>query len=120
MHNPDTIAKDYLSVWNQVDAGARRTQMAAGWADEAEYADPLMAASGRDAICAMIEQARTQFPGHAFALRGKPDSHRQFVRFSWDLAPAGGPPVAGGTDVVRLDAQGRIAEVVGFLDGAAG
>jgi len=73
----------------------------------------------RGAICAMIEQARTQFPGHAFSLRGKPDSHRQFVRFSWDLAPEGGPSVAGGADVVRLDAQGRIAEVVGFLDGGA-
>jgi len=119
MRNPDTIAQDYLSVWNQPDAGERLSQMAAGWTDAAEYADPLMAASGRGAICAMIEQARTQFPGHAFSLRGKPDSHRHFVRFSWDLAPEGGSPVAGGTDVVRLDAQGRIAEVVGFLDGGA-
>jgi hypothetical protein len=116
MPNPETIAQNYLSVWNQADAGRRLSQMAEGWTDAAEYADPLMAASGREAICAMIEQARTQFPGHAFSLRGTPDSHRQFVRFSWDLAPAGGQPVAGGTDVVRLDGQGRIAEVVGFLD----
>ena len=26
--------------------------------------------------------------------------------------------VGGGADVVRLDAEGRIAEVIGFLDGA--
>jgi len=119
MHNPETIAENYLSVWNQADGGQRLAQMSAGWTDRAVYADPLMAASGREEICAMIEQARTQFPGHAFHLRGKPDSHRQFVRFSWDLAPEGGPPVAGGTDVVRLDDRGRITEVVGFLDGAA-
>jgi hypothetical protein len=117
MQDPAAIAREYLAVWNQPDAAARRAQMADHWAAEAEYADPLMAAQGREAICAMIEQARGQFPGHAFSLRGAPDSHRRFVRFSWDLAPEGGVRVAGGTDVVRLDADGRIAEVVGFLDG---
>jgi len=116
MHDPDTIARDYLAVWNQPDAAQRLSQLSAGWSDAAQYADPLMAASGRGAICDMIEQARTQFPGHAFSLRGKPDSHRQFVRFSWDLAADDGPRVAGGTDIVRIDDQGRIAEVVGFLD----
>jgi hypothetical protein len=120
MHDAQAIARDYLAVWNQADPARRQAQLEAAWAAEAEYADPLMAARGREAICAMIEQARGQFPGHAFSLRGQPDTHRQFVRFSWDLAPDGGGPIAGGTDVVRLDAQGRVAEVVGFLDGAAG
>jgi hypothetical protein len=118
MHNPEAIAREYLAVWNQPDAERRQADMAQRWTDDARYADPMMAASGRDAIGVMIEQARAQFPGHAFALRGQPDSHRDFVRFSWTLAPADGTPVGGGTDVVRLDADGRIAEVIGFLDGA--
>ncbi|HET6972185.1 MAG TPA: nuclear transport factor 2 family protein [Phenylobacterium sp.] len=120
MTNPEAIATDYLAAWNQGDPARRLDQMAARWTDDAAYADPLMAANGRTAICEMIEKARGQFPGHAFALRGKPDSHGSFVRFSWDLAPTGGAPIAGGTDVVRLDGQGRIAEVVGFLDHAPG
>jgi hypothetical protein len=117
MHDADTIAREYLAVWNQADPAQRQAQLDAAWAADAEYADPLMAAQGREAICAMIEQARGQFPGHAFRLRGQPDTHRQFVRFSWSLNGAGGAPVAGGTDVVRLDGHGRVAGVVGFLDG---
>jgi hypothetical protein len=37
----------------------------------------------------------------------------------WKGALRGGALVAGGTAVVRLDGQGCIAEVVGFLDGGA-
>ena len=118
MHNPEAIARDYLAVWNQANADRRQAEMAQHWTADARYADPMMAASGREAIGEMIDQARAQFPGHAFALKGQPDSHRDFVRFSWTLAPAGGQPVGSGTDVVRLDAEGRIAEVIGFLDGA--
>ena len=46
--------------------------------------------------------------------------HGPFARFSWSLGPAGGAPVAGGTDIARLDEQGRVVEVIGFLDGRAG
>ena len=118
MHNPESVARNYIAVWNQANSDQRRADLAQDWAPDARYADPLMAANGRDAIGAMIDQARTQFPGHAFALKGQPDSHRDFVRFSWTLAPEGGQAVAGGTDVVKLDAEGRIAEVIGFLDSA--
>ncbi|MBN8903348.1 MAG: nuclear transport factor 2 family protein, partial [Rhodospirillales bacterium] len=100
-------------------AASRDRSLAAGWAEDARYADPMMAGEGRHGIAGMIANARAQFPGHAFALRGKPDGHGAFVRFSWTLAPEGGAPVAGGTDVVRVGADGRIAEVIGFLDGGA-
>jgi hypothetical protein len=119
MPTPETIARDYLAVWNQVDPNERLAQMAGGWTEAASYVDPMMAASGRRAICDMIEAARSKFPGLGFSLRGQPDSHSRFVRFSWDLGPEGGGAVAGGTDIVRLDDEGRIAEVVGFLDGAS-
>ena len=64
----------------------------------------------------MIEGAREQFPGLPFTLHGIPDGHGPFVRFTWTLASTGGDAVAAGTDVVRLDADGRIGEVIGFLD----
>jgi hypothetical protein len=88
-----------------------------GWTGDARYVDPLMSGEGREGVAAMIEAARAQFPGHGFALQGAADGHGPFVRFSWTLAPTNGDRIAGGTDVVRLDEAGRIAEVVGFLDG---
>ena len=113
------IADRYIALWNEPDAERRRALAAAAWAPEGRYADPLMAGQGPEGIAAMIERARAQFPGHAFALRGEPDGHGPFLRFAWVLAPQGGAPIARGTDVARLDGEGRFLEVTGFLDGSA-
>lgn len=116
--DPTAIARSYLAAWNEVDDVRRRELLDQGWAADARYVDPLMHSEGRERVACMIGAARLQFPGHGFALSGIPDGHGAHVRFSWTLAATGGAPVAGGTDVVRLDGDGRIAEVVGFLDGA--
>ena len=119
MADPRTIADTYLALWNEADDDARRVRLAAAWTADARYADPLMSGTGHDGIAAMIAGARAQFPGHRFTLAGTPDGHGPFVRFAWTLAPDDGAVVAGGTDVVRLDDDSRIAEVIGFLDGGA-
>lgn len=120
MSTPHTIADRYLASWNEADAARRQALIAALWSPQGRYADPLMSGQGHDGIARMIEAARARFPDLQFTPRGEPDGHGPFARFSWSLGPAGGAPVAGGTDVVRLDDQGRIAEVIGFLDGSAG
>lgn len=119
MTDPDTLARDYLALWNDPEATSRDRRLAEGWTADARYADPMMTGEGCNGIAAVIENARAGFPGHAFTLHGTPDGHGRFVRFSWTLAPESGARVAGGTDVVRLDDEGRIAEVIGFLDGDA-
>ena len=116
MHDANAVATAYLAVWNEADPSRRKAQMDRHWADGARYVDPLMRGEGRDGIAAMIEGARAQFPGHSFALSGAPDGHQDFVRFSWSLIGAGGHAVAEGTDFVRLDQAGQIADVVGFID----
>ena len=116
MTNYRAVADRYIATWNEADPDRRRSLVAAAWTPDAAYADPLMASQGHEGIAAMIEAARAQFPGHAFTLRGEPDGHGPHLRFSWSLAPAGGIPIAGGTDVARLDADGRLAGVTGFLD----
>ncbi len=111
-----TIAERYLSAWNHGEDATRADLLEHGWAAQARYADPLMSARNRDEVSTMISAARSQFPGHAFSLRGKVDGHANFVRFSWTLAKEQSAPVAGGTDVIRLDEAGDIVEVIGFLD----
>lgn len=119
MTDPHAIARAYIALWNDADDASRRARLSEGWSADARYIDPVMRGTGHEGIAAMISGARAQFPGHDFTLSGTPDGHGDFVRFSWTLAPEGGAPVAGGTDVVRLDETGRILEVIGFLDGAA-
>lgn len=116
MKDPDGIANLYLATWNEAD-DRQRSILLGGWAEDARYVDPLMRGEGREGISAMIAAARSRFPGHGFTLTGAVDGHNGNIRFAWALAPENGEPVARGTDFVRIDGQGRIAEVVGFLDG---
>jgi hypothetical protein len=117
---PHAIADRYLATWNEADDARRHALVAALWSPQGRYADPLMSGQGHDGIARMIAAARTQFPGLVFSARGQADGHGPFARFSWSLGPADGAPVAGGTDVARLDDAGRVVEVIGFLDGSAG
>ncbi len=120
MIDVQAVASRYLATWNEAEPERRHALIAAGWAADGRYADPLGEAHGPERIAAMIEVVRARFPGHRFALRGHPDGHGPFVRFSWSLVSAEGTPVAAGTDVARLDVEGRFVEVVGFLDGMDG
>ena len=116
MTTPLVLADRYLATWNEADAARRQALVAALWSPQGRYADPMMSGQGHDGIAHMIATARAQFPGLVFTPRGEPDGHGAFARFSWSLGPAGGAPVAGGTDVARLDDDGRVVEIIGFLD----
>ncbi len=114
MIEPGLIAEQYLTGWNVTPT--ERSNALVNWSEDATYIDPLMSAEGRDAIAAMIDKATAQFPGYRFALEGTPDGHGNYVRFTWNLAAPSGEVAARGTDIVRVDGGGRIAEVIGFLE----
>lgn len=111
------VAERYLASWNA--APVERSHALSAWSEDATYVDPLMSASGRSAIGSMMDQAVANFPGHVFVLSGAVDGHGPYVRFNWTLMASDAKAVAHGTDVVRVDDNGRIAEVVGFLNGNA-
>jgi hypothetical protein len=115
MLDPQTVADRYLATWNETNAKRRRALLAQSWTETAAYADPLMRGRGADEIGALIEAVQTRFPGFRFAISGLADGHGDHVRFAWDLGPDGAEAVIKGTDFVLIE-DGRIAEVVGFLD----
>lgn len=102
------IAETYLAVWNEENDERRQRTVSQGWAEMACYTDPLMQGEGQQGIAAMIEAARQKFPGYRFVLTGTPDGHGNFTRFSWRLISPDGEDVAGGTDGVSLNAEGRL------------
>ena len=113
---PADIATQYLAVWNECDAAARRALVARAFSVDASYVDPMMRGAGHDGIDAMIAGAQGQFPGYRFELDGTPDGHNDVVRFSWTLGLPGTAPVAHGTDVAQVAGDGRLASVTGFLN----
>jgi hypothetical protein len=107
----------YISVWNEPDADARRHAIAELWAEGGTYTDPLAAAEGWRQIEDVISGARGQFPGHVFDLIGVVDAHHDIARFSWELVPeGGGESVVVGFDVAVVTDEGRLSNVLGFLD----
>ena len=113
----DTLAQRYIAVWNETDADARSAAVAALYAEDARYTDPLVDAEGREAIAATIGAVQQQFPGFVFRLAGPVDAHHDQARFTWELGPAGAAeaPIVG-FDVAVRDGDGRLASVLGFLD----
>ncbi|MBM2615421.1 nuclear transport factor 2 family protein [Actinoplanes sp. LDG1-06] len=118
MSDFDAVVDRYLAVWNEPDAAARRAAIDDVFAAGIRYVDPLAAVEGRDALDALIGAARQQFPGLTFAPGGPVDGHHDQVRFTWTLGPAGTDPLVVGFDVAELDADGRIRQVLGFIDKA--
>ena len=107
----------YIAAWNEPAPERRRALVAQAFADDATYVDPMMSGEGPDAIHALIGAAQEQFPGHRFVLDAGPDQVANCVRFVWRLEPAaGGPAVAVGHDFASVEADGRLGEVVGFLE----
>ncbi|HLW90656.1 MAG TPA: nuclear transport factor 2 family protein [Roseiarcus sp.] len=111
-----TIAEKYIALWNEADQNRRKALIAKAWTEDAIYADPMMQGRGHDEIDALIGAVHQRFPGHRFALSGRPDGHGDKVRFSWTLGVADAAPIAHGTDFGIVANDGRLKAITGFLD----
>lgn len=115
MSNHNDLVDRYIAIWNETDSGRRRDLIARTWTENASYLDPMMQSDGHAGIDAMIAGVQTKFPGHRFSLTGNVDAYQDRVRFSWALAPQGGPALVKGTDFAVIDGD-RLQAVTGFLD----
>jgi hypothetical protein len=110
------LAEQYIATWNETDPSARRALIDEIWSAGGRYTDPLADVTGRAQIDALIAAAQAQFGGMTFRLAGAVDAHHDQARFTWELGPDGADAVVVGFDVAQLDAGGRLAQVLGFLD----
>ncbi|WP_369387106.1 nuclear transport factor 2 family protein [Streptomyces sp. CG1] len=124
----ESAAARYFEAWNATEPEALKKAVAAAWTADSGYTDPPPEGGppadvrGHEGIAAVIKAAHEQFPGFVFRPLGAVDGHHDTARFAWELvSEAGGAsggdsaPVAG-FDVVTLDEEGRIRQVLGFLD----
>lgn len=113
----ETAAARYFEAWNATEPEALRKAVAAAWAADGSYTDPLADVRGHEGVAAVIAAAHEQFPGFVFRPLGTVDGHHDTARFGWELVnEADGSASVAGFDVVTLDGEGRIRQVLGFLD----
>jgi hypothetical protein len=120
MADVTTVVDGYIAMWNERGTEDRRAIIAATWAEDGTYLDPLMAGEGAAGIDAMVARAQEQFPGARFELTAGPDHHHDRVRFAWRMVGGdGGGEVARGVDFATVADDGRLRSVTGFLEPAA-
>ncbi|MFI2205744.1 nuclear transport factor 2 family protein [Streptomyces sp. NPDC020192] len=118
----ETAAARYFEAWNATEPEALKKAVAAAWTADGGYTDPLADVRGHEGIAAVITAVHEQFPGFVFRPLGMVDGHHDTARFGWELVseaggtPGGGSAPVAGFDVVILDEEGRIRQVLGFLD----
>ena len=118
MTDADTIARRYIETWNAAEAD-RRALIGALCRDDVTFVDPVLTGDGPSGLDTVIGQVRGRFPGHSFALIGKPDGFGDYVRLSWALSPDGGEAAVKGTDFIALK-DGQVKSVTGFFDQVPG
>jgi len=81
-------------------------------------ADPLQPAAGRSPfIVSLTKNLNSEVLNVVRArVQAFVDSHNGQLRFSWSLGPEAGPAVVEGVDFCALAADGRLEQVVGFID----
>jgi hypothetical protein len=116
MSDIESIVHRYIETWNETDPARRRAAIEELYTENGAYTDPLVAASGWDALDRTIAGAQQQFPGLVFSLAGPVDAHHDTARFTWNLgAPGTVEPLVVGFDVAVTE-NGRLRQVYGFLD----
>jgi hypothetical protein len=115
MTDVNTIASRYIDLWNERSPTRRREILAASWASDARYVDPLMSGDGHDGVDALVAGVQQRFPDFRFHLLGRADGFGDHVRFSWGLGPDGADAPIKGTDFAVIS-DGRIKSITGFLD----
>lgn len=118
MSDFDDVIERYLTIWNEADPAVRRTRIDEVLAEGVRYVDPVAAIEGRDALDSLIGAVREQFAGLEFRLGGPVDAHHDQARFTWHLGRPGEEPLVIGFDVAERDGEGRIFQVLGFIDRA--
>jgi hypothetical protein len=115
MSNPTELIDRYIAMWNETDPGRRRRLIAETWTEGASYLDPKLEGAGREGIDAMVASVQAAYPGYRFKRTSEVDVHHDRVRFTWELAPDGGPLFVGGTDF-GVAAGERLQAMTGFFD----
>jgi hypothetical protein len=115
----DSVVDRYIAIWNETDPEKRRDLVGWTFTEDATYQDPLLLGAGHDGLDQMFAAAQAQLPGAQVTLSSEPDAHHEWVRFSWRVVmPGDSESLIEGTDLARTGEDGRVEQMIGFLDKA--
>ena len=116
----DKAVERYVASWGEPDPAVRRGVVAELWSPEAVYKNSTTEYFGLDGIETAVAEAYEMFMSKGYVTKVRAvDTNHEAVRYTWELtAPGGTEPIALGTQIVTLDADGRMVRDHQFLDKA--
>lgn len=116
--DPTSIAiARYLRFWNS-DPGPEQQALAEQtFRSDVRYHAPLGERAGVEQLLELSREFTEHLGDVAFRARSEPEVVRGRARLRWEIL-RGDDSFAEGTDVLVVDAQGRVASVTTFLDRA--
>ena len=105
----------YLAMFNEWDSERRSALVGRAWAEDGEYLDPVLEATGHEALNAMVDSVQEKFPRSQMKRTTGIDAHHDLVRFGWQLDGADGAVIVAGIDVGVVGVDGRLTSIRGFF-----
>ncbi len=106
---------DYLAAWNEPDPPRVRALLERSVTDGVVFADPANRTEGREALLALILEAREALPTAAYRqTSGIDGGHDHRYRYLWEVVIDGEVALVG-MDCTTIDGDGRIERLDGFF-----
>jgi hypothetical protein len=105
----------HLAGYCEPDPDHRLELLQAAWAPTGRLIDPPFDGTGPGGVAEMVDAVLGHYPAHTFRRTTVVDAHHDRARYGWELVAPDGTVAVAGTDVVTVDADGRIVEIVGFF-----
>ena len=109
------IAFKVLHVFGEHDPAKRAEAIREGFAEHVTFADAEEVVVGRDGLDRKVQRLLDQAPAFVFTSVGEVRVVQNMTVLSWQLGPAGAPPVVRGTDICLIE-DGLIKHLYTLLD----
>lgn len=109
------IAFKVLHVFGEHDPAKRAEAIREGFAEDVTFADAEEVIVGREALNSKVQRLLDQAPEFVFTPVGEVRVVQNLTVLSWQLGPAGAPPVVRGTDICFIE-DGLIQRLYTMLD----
>ena len=117
MSNVPVSFLHYNAAWNERDQARVRDHLELAVAEGVVFADPDNRTEGIDELEAMIRKTRVERPAAEYGLDSQVDGgHDLRYRLHWRVLTGTDDAPIVGTDIITIDADGRITRIDGFFD----
>lgn len=111
---PATPIEAYFLAWNTADRDVRHCLVSSIWSARGRYVDPSVDVTGVDGLVDHIGDYLLQSPGTRLVVTSPVSRHHGVLHVTWSIF-AGDTAMLDGMDFGRVDADGRLEQIVGFF-----